>query len=260
MTVAGRGEREGTLAMIDRESGLNTDTPDIDLKERSGKITSNLKIGADITSVKPLMANDLISSPGVKLHGAGFIVTPSQAAGLGLGTVPGLEEHILPYRNGRDLLQRARGVMVIDLYPLTADEVRHQFPKVYQHVLEYVKPERDTNREEFRRNYWWWFGRKHTLLRGFLGGISKFIATTETSKHRIFQFLDAEIRPDNMLVCIGSDSSRLLAILSSRLHVTWMLSSGGTLEDRPRYNKTKIFDPMPFPLIEDAGRGPSGAW
>jgi len=29
--------------------------------------------------------------------------------------------------------------------------------------------------------------------------------------------------------------------------VTWALALGGTLEDRPRYNKTRCFDPFPFP-------------
>src|SRR6185503_14638989 len=38
-----------------------------------------------------------------------------------------------------------------------------------------------------------------------------------------------------------------LGILSSRIHVVFALSAGGTLEDRPRYNKSRCFDPFPFP-------------
>ena len=55
---------------------------------------------------------------------------------LGLGKRPGLENHIRPYRNGRDLTGKPRGVMVIDLFGLEADEVRQSFPEVYQHVAE----------------------------------------------------------------------------------------------------------------------------
>ena len=255
MTVAARGGREGTLAAVERESGLNTDTPVVELTAREGTINGNLKIGADITAVQPLMANALISSPGVKLHGSGFIVTPQQAAALGLGSTPGLEDHILPYRHGRDIAQRPRGVMVIDLYPLSAKQVRDQYPKVYQHVAERVKPEREAkvgrsaDMAEYARK-WWLFGKVRSELRPVLEPLHGYVATVETSKHRFFQFLDANIRPDNMLVCIGSDSASLLAILSSRLHIAWMLSLGGTLEDRPRYNKTRIFDPMPFPIGE----------
>ena len=48
-----------------------------------------------------------------------------------------------------------------------------------------------------------------------------------------------------MLVCIGSEEANLLAVLSSRLHVSWMLALGGTLEDRPRYNKSRILNQFP---------------
>ena len=252
MTVAARGGRDGTLAAVERESGLNTDTPVVELRERKGRINGNLKVGADITAVQPLMANDLISSPGVKLHGSGFIVTPQEATALGLGTTPGLEEHILPYRNGRDLAQRPRGVMVIDLFPLSADEVRDRFPKVYQHVVERVKPERDNNRRTYRRENWWLFGENIPIAREYLFSVPRYICTAETSKHRFFQFLDANIRPDNMLVCIGSDAGRLLAVLSSRVNVCWSIEAGGWLGmgNDPRYSKSRTFDPMPFPVGE----------
>ncbi len=36
-------------------------------------------------------------------------------------------------------------------------------------------------------------------------------------------------------------------VLSSRAHIIWGLSSGGTLEDRPRYNKSVCFETFPFP-------------
>ncbi len=53
-----------------------------------------------------------------------------------------------------------------------------------------------------------------------------------------------------MLVNIGIQNSKAMTVLSSRIHVSWMLHAGGTLEDRPRYNKTKCFDPFPFPLVD----------
>ena len=201
------------------------------------------------------MANDLISSPGVKLHGSGFIVTRQQASALGLDTVPGLEGHILPYRNGRDIAQRPRGVMVIDLYPLSAAQVRDRFPKVYQHVAERVKPEREAkvgrsaDMAEYARN-WWLFGKVRNELRPVLDPLHRYIATVETSKHRFFQFLDANIRPDNMLICIGSDAGNLLAVLSSRANVYWSIEAGGWLGmgNDPRYSKSRTFDPMPFPI------------
>ena len=248
MTVAVRGEGVGTLATVQQESGLNTDAPVVELEERTGKILANLKVGADITSVQPLMANDLISSPGVKLHGSGFIVTPQQANALGLGTVPGLEDHILPYRNGRDLTNRPRGVMVIDLWPLSAEQVRDRYAKVYQHIVQHVKPERDQNNRKAYRENWWIFGEPRSDLRPILEPLDRYIGTVETSKHRFFQFLDANVKPDNRLICIGTSLSSKLAILSSRIHVVWTLAVGGVLEDRPIYTKSSTFSPFAFAL------------
>ena len=86
------------------------------------------------------------------MHGSGFIVTPEEATALGLGTTPGLKSHIRPYLNGRDLNQRSRNVMVIDLFGLTIDEVKSRFPETYQRILNRVKPERDqNNRASYRR-------------------------------------------------------------------------------------------------------------
>jgi len=47
------------------------------------------------------------------------------------------------------------------------------------------------------------------------------------------------------------DDSYFLGILSSQIHVSWALLSGGRLEDRPRYNKSSCFDPFPFPALEE---------
>lgn len=252
MTVAVRGSAEGVLAEVVKEEGLNTDTPQVELARREGIVRSGLTIGANISSARGLMANAALASRGVSLHGAGFIVTPAEAERLGLGKVPGLENHILDYRNGRDLASLPRGVKVIDLFPLTADEVRDRFPAVYQHVAENVKPERDSNREEFRRTNWWWFGRRHTDLRDFLAGLPRYVTTVETAHHRFFQFLDAHIRPDNMLVNVGSSAPRHLAVLSSRAHTAWALSAGGWLGvgNDARYSKSRTFDPFPFPAFD----------
>jgi hypothetical protein len=249
MTVGEAGAQEGTLREVVKETGLDTDAPQIDLKQSQGSIHSDLTIGVDITTVKALEANEGISSPGVKLHGAGFILTPQEAEHLGLGKRAGLQKYIRNYRNGRDLTSRPRGVMVIDLDGLEIDEVRQKFPEVYQHILVRVKPERDGNNEEYRRINWWLFGRRNTLMRGFTFGLERYIATVETTKHRIFQFLDKSILPDNMLIATGSDDAATLGILSARIHVVWTLRAGGWLGvgNDPRYSKSRCFDPFPFP-------------
>jgi len=247
MTVAISGNHTGVLREVISEDKLDTDNPKIEMSTRIGRINSDLTVGVDVTTAEGLRANEGMSSPGVKLHGAGFIVTPAEAKVLGLGKRPGLECHNRHYRNGRDLTGNSRSVMVIDLFGLEADEVRRKFPEIYQRVLERVKPERDTNRRTYRRVNWWLFGENNPLFRESISGLPRYIATVETAKHRTFQFLDGSILPDNMLVGVGSDDGFHLGVMSSRAHIIWTLYSGGTLENRPRYNKTRCFDPFPFP-------------
>lgn len=248
MTVAETGDHQGVRARVIRETQGETDR-EVELEERVGKIHPDLSVGPDVTAAVPLKANEDISCPGVKLHGAGFKVTPAQARQLGLGQVDGLEKHIRPYLNGRDLLQSSRGLYVIDLFGLEAGDVRARFPTVYQWVLDNVKPGRDQNRRKTRRENWWIFGEPVPAWRDMSEGLSRYISTAETSKHRIFVFLPAEILPDNMLVNIASDDAFHLGVLSSRIHVTWSLAAGGRLGigNDPRYTKTRCFDPFPFP-------------
>ena len=222
----------------------------VTLAESAGLIHADLSVGANVASAGALLANAGVSSPGVKLHGAGFIVTSDEAALLGLGTVPGLESHIRDYRHGRDLTDTPRGVRVIDLFGLNAGQVRELFPAVYQRLLERVKPERDQNNRATYRDNWWLFGEPRRDLRPALANLPRYIATVETAKHRTFQFLDASILPDNMLIAIASDDAFHLGVLSSRAHAAWAWANGGSIGmyvGNVRYNKSRCFETFPFP-------------
>ena len=253
MTVAQTAPTFGTLLEAVSERDIDTDEPKIDFKASMGRINADLTVGVDVTKAMPLMAGEGLCSPGVKLHGAGFIVTPAEAALLGLGKRAGLDSHIRPYRNGRDLTGHSRDMMVIDLFGLSAEDVRQRFPEVYQHVM----PVREARAEQYKKSptkdaaayleNWWVFGKPRSELRPALDGLPRYIVTVETSKHRTFQFLDASIIPDNMLVVIASDDACMLSVLSSKINLVWTLTRGAVLEDRPRYTKTSCFDPFPFP-------------
>jgi len=242
---------EGTLATVVAEREGGDEGIAVDLAVRQGLLHADLTAGANIAGTGPLLANSGLANRGVQLFGSGFIVSQDEAGTLGLGRVPGLEQYVRPYRNGRDLTDKPRGVLVIDLFGLAADEARDRFPEVFQWLLERVKPERDQNNRASYRDNWWFFGEPRKELRKALAGLPRYVATVETAKHRTFVFLDQSILPDNMLVAIASDDAFILGILSSRIHVTWALAAGGTLEDRPRYNKSRCFEPFPFPAASD---------
>ena len=261
MTVAHRDGGFGLLREVTSEGGLETDTPRVEMKSALGRISADFTIGADVAASKPLQANGGLSSRGMSLHGSGFIVTPAGARGLGLGTRKGLDAHIRPYLNGRDFAQTSRGKMVIDMWGLSESEVRVRFPEVHQHLYQTVFEARRavveksaTRDAQEYLSRWWTFGKPRQDLRAALKGLPRYIATVETSKHRVFQFLDALTVPDNKLVCIAQDDAAFLAQLSSRIHTTWALAAGGWLGvgNDPVYVKTACFDAFPFPSITRA--------
>jgi hypothetical protein len=205
-----------------------------------GNIFSNLQSGSDVGSTVALKSNEKLSCPGVQLCGPGFILESDNFDQVE-------NEVIFAYLHGRDFMQTSRQVKVIDLFNLKIEEVQQMYPKAYQWVLERVKPHRETSRDKKLRENWWLFERPRPELREAIKGLKRYIATVETSKHRVFAFLYSQVLPDKMLIAIALDDAYFLGVLSSRVHVTWSLAAGGTLEDRPRYNKTRCFDPFPFP-------------
>jgi hypothetical protein len=254
MTVGERGEHLGHLYRVKSEGDTSAEGTDVELTEDTGRIFADLRIGVDVAGALPLKSNEDLCCPGVKLHGAGFIVNPEQASALGLGRIPGLEKHIRPYLNGRDLTGCSRNVMVIDLFGLSSEQVRRQFPEVYQRILDLVKSERDHNRRATYSEKWWIFGEPRSAFRPALKGLNRYIVTVETAKHRVFVFLDSIVLADNKLVNIALSDAFSLGVLSSRIHVTWALASGGHLGvgNDPVYVKTSCFDKFPFPDCSEA--------
>ncbi len=252
MTVAVAGDSKGDLAKVVEEKSNDRQQSNgnqIKLEYKRGKIHSDLKIGPDVSVACSLQSQSGISSLGLMLAGKGFKVTKNKAIELGLNSVPGLEDHIKPYCNGSDLYQHHRNLLVIDLLGLKSDEVKERFPAVYEHLLETVKPERDLNNRKVLREKWWLVAEPRKLIRPALKELEKYIVTAESSKHRIFQFIQGDYLPDHRLVAIASDNAAHLAVLSSHFHVVWSDATGGRLGPATVYNKTNCFDKFPFPEL-----------
>lgn len=249
MTVCRRGALEGLIRGLSFEKRLDEGDFEVRFRHVSGKISANLKCGADTLSTTLLRSNHLISNTGVKLHGSGFILTEEQVDEMRSNGES--RDIIFGYRNGGDLTGISRRVKVIDADGLTAEELRSEYPRIYNHLLTHVKPERDQNNERYRRENWWLFGRKNTELRKALDGLRRYISTVETSKHRFFTFLDHTIRPDNKLINIGSPDASYLCVLSSAIHVSWTLANGSQNGPTPVYVKTRCFETFPFPDLTD---------
>jgi SAM-dependent methyltransferase len=254
MTVVGAGRVDGVLQRVSFEEQLDTDEPALSFDTVTGFINADLTVGTQTTALTDLKSAAGLAFKGMTPLGSGFWVNLREARHLGLDRRVGLDQYIRPYRNGRDLTSVPREVMAIDLLGLDAREVRDRFPEVYQHILQTVRPERERQNRESYKRLWWIFGEPRKELRPALQNLTRYIATAETAKHRVFQFLDSRIMPDQSIIAICLSDSFCLGVLSSRIHTSWAFRLGGTLEDRPRYTKSYCFDTYPFPASDEFTR------
>ena len=250
MTVVEAGRTDGIRRSVVGEAALDTDSPRVALVNERGPINADLTIGADISRTVELRANSGIANNGMLVAGRGFILSQKEAEHLTKSDLKRYSHFLKRYRNGRDLLTGANDKFIIDFFGHDALSARTQFPSGYHRLLELVRPERDNNNRSTYRERWWIFAEPRSKFRPALIGLDRSIATTETSKHRVFQFVEGATVPDHMIVAIASSDAYTLGVLSSRIHTTWALAAGGWLGigNDPRYSKSRVFDPFPFPI------------
>ncbi|MFN3834680.1 MAG: type IIL restriction-modification enzyme MmeI [Glycocaulis sp.] len=166
-------------------------------------------------------------------------------------------DRIRPYVNGRDLVQKSRGIFAIDLYGFDSEHSSKIFPNLYQYLLDNVRPTLEAKRGTSPDNdqyadRWWQFAKTRPAMRKALEGLSRYIATTETAKHRTFQTVSSDILPDQKVRVIAVEDTAILAVLSSRLHVTYSDARGNRqgVGNDPVYTHSTCFDPFPFPDLE----------
>ena len=246
MTAAGLTEKSGVLAEVVSELKNEGGESIVLFKQRNGIITPSLTLTLDPASCSFLKSNHGIACVGYQLTGRGFVVEEQVASQLDpdFGTS---ESTIWSLLSGRSITQNPSNLYAIDLFNWTLEEVQERKPLVFQWIYERVKPERDMNRRKASREKWWIYGEARSTFRPALQEVNRAIVTSLTSKHRFFVFTTTRTICDSTTVMFALDDAYFLGILSSYIHVFWSLSSGGTLEDRPRYNKTVCFDPFPFP-------------
>jgi hypothetical protein len=205
-----------------------------------GCIFSNLQSGADTTKIDSLKSNQEIASQGFVVGGNGFIGDDGMKSTLDI-------QLIHPFITGRDLTQVRQQRFAIDANHLSEKELESEYPKTYQYLIENVKPEREVNNDPKLRREWWKYRRSNESIRKGINDLNRYIATTRTAKHRVFQFCESNAMAESGVVLIFLEDSYFLGVLCSYAHIYWTLRKGSLLEDRPVYNHASCFYPFPFP-------------
>lgn len=250
MTVGAAGASDGRLLDVATEQTAPDGEVVCTFRQSHGRIRADLKTHLSLADALPLKSNLGIAFTGMYPLGQGFVVLPEDEV-TAVGSDVQSQNVLRPFVIARDLTQKHRGAKVIDFYPRTLQEARTSFPSLFQWVLHRVKPERDQNPVEERRVNWWLFTRPVPPLRKAVSDLDRYIVVPRTAKWFPFQFIDASTVPDTSVVAIASDDAAVLGVLSSTIHRVWALNAGGTLEDRPRYQHQRTFNPYPFPDLSD---------
>lgn len=213
------------------------------------EIHANLTADARMALARPLKSNQGLCFQGMNLVEEGFRLSAAEVRELGYDS-RNLPRNLRPYILGRDLVQRFEERYVIDLYGVDADKARAEHPLLWDRLTRLVYPLRQNNNRSLYKKNWWLFGEVRPGMRRALAGISRYIATSRRSKHRIFVLVSEAVLPDTQIVAIALSDPAYFAIMSSRVHLVWADRTKAMLEDRPTYNHTESFDPFPFPIFE----------
>ncbi|MBE9260312.1 class I SAM-dependent DNA methyltransferase, partial [Dolichospermum sp. LEGE 00246] len=110
MTVATLGNNDGKLLKLINEEYIELSEGreiQLSLENISGKIQSNLTIGASVTKTIALQANSKLANTGLTVGGRGFILDDKEYKYL-IDTEPKSKLFIFPVVNGRDLTDKNR--------------------------------------------------------------------------------------------------------------------------------------------------------
>ena len=154
-----------------------------------------------------------------------------------------------PWRNAMDVTRRPADKWIVDFGWTMSEAEAALYEVPFQHVLVNVRPERSkNNREAYRRNWWRHVEPRPALTRN-MKVLRRTLVTPETSKHRIFAWLDRSVLPDHKLQVVVRDEDLTFGLLQSRFHEIWALKAGSWhgVGNDPRYTISTTFETFPFP-------------
>ncbi len=212
---------------------------------------SGMRGGADLTLASRMAENRGVSFQGPVKVGAfdvdaatarDWLTRPLNPNGRGNSDV------LFPLLNGADITRRPTDRWIIDFGERTETDAS-LWEAPFLHLVLFVKPERDHNRREKRKVFWWQHGETVPGLKRALGGVGRAIFTPRVAKHRVFVWGAAKIVPDTRLVAIARDDDTSFGILHSRFHELWTLALGGWhgVGNDPQYTPSLGFETFPFP-------------
>ncbi len=224
------------------------------------------KEGIDLTKATQLGENAGVVFMGVTKVGPFDIPGEMARSWLGKPNPNGYSNSAVlrPSWNGLDVTRRSRDTWIIDFGCELGESQASLFETPFEYAKEHIQPERLRNNRESYRVQWWRHGEARPKLRKLLAPLTRFIATPEVAKHRVFIWVPSAVLPDKNLQVIARADDTTFGILHSRFHELWSLRMCTWLGvgNDPRYTPTTTFETFPFPAgltpRDTAAGAPSG--
>jgi hypothetical protein len=190
------------------------------------KISSDLTSDFDVNLIVDLNSNLGLCHAGVKPYSRKLHIDEAQRNFL-FEDPFNAEKYAPLIMNGRDVGQRPRKLHVLDFFHVPIDEIEKSMPRVFQYLLEHVKPERMSERNIRLRTQYWLFEANREEMRSGIKGIERYICTLENSPQRYFTFLNSTNLPDQKLRVVTHSDAYFLGVLSSKFHEMFSIRIGG---------------------------------
>ena len=222
-------------------------------------INADLASGADLTQAKRLAENAGVSFMGITKIGDFEISQETAQEMLSQHNAHGKpnSDVIKPRITGRDINQINRNMLTIDFGTEMSESEASMYQAPFEYLKEHVKPMRDNHSDARARTNWWRYGVPRAEMRDALEGLPRYIATSLTSRHRMFTFVNEDVIPENTVIVFARDDDYFFGVLQSRIHRVWASAMGSQLRESDsgsRYTPTSCFETFPFPRSSDEQR------
>ncbi len=149
-----------------------------------------------------------------------------------------------PIVTGREINDVSRDRWLIDFgIEMSAFDACH-----YEQPWEYLRKLFDPQRTG--EVNWWESRPMSRAVRDAIAGMTRYLATSHVSKHRVFQWIEAPTLPEHTVVAFARDDDFFFGVLQSRVHQLWAAETGTQLRESAsgsRYTHTTCFETFPLP-------------
>lgn len=194
-----------------------------------------------------LCVNSNIGFMGSTVFGEGFFLEKPEAEKLLL--VNDNKDVIFPIINGDDVNNNPDELFSRYVINFNDFELKKAMDYVgpFSIVNERVRPQRETQKIESAKKYWWRFHRQGNGLIDKTKDMRHVMVVPITSKYLNISIQKTKQVFSNAVLVIAFEKKQLFSVLQSNIHEIWARYYSSSLETRMRYLNEDCFETFPFP-------------